>query len=277
MTIAEALKFIKSQLSRVAGESALFEAELILQHVLHYSRSQLYLRRKDIIAKELSDIVNGILERRIRHEPLPYILGTAYFHSREFLVNKEVLIPRPDTEILVETILESEKEHISKFLEIGVGSGAISAILLQEHPDWQCIGTDISFSALRIAKKNCLNKIHLLCSDLFTAIKPVRLFDFIVSNPPYIGKYEIAELDAGVKDFEPMTALLGGKDGLDFYRAFALQAMHFLKPEGKLYCEIGYLQKDSVINIFSSQGWKDVKVVDDLAGRPRVVVSEPSK
>jgi release factor glutamine methyltransferase len=271
MTIAEALKFIKQQLSEAAGDSALFEAELILQRLLHYSRSQVYIKRNNLIPEELRGTIDEILERRKKHEPLSYIFGAAYFHSREFLVNKYALIPRPDTEILVETVLESEKERTCEFLEIGIGSGAISAILLQEHPEWKCVGTDISFSTLRLARINCPNNVFLLCADLFSSMKPLGLFDFIVSNPPYISKSEMLELDSSVKDFEPYVALYGGEDGLDFYRAFALHAGNFLKPGGKLYCEFGYLQADAVKDVFFGSGWKNVKVNRDLGGRWRVV------
>jgi release factor glutamine methyltransferase len=271
MTIAEALRLIRQQLSGVAGAGALFEAEMILQHLLRYSRSQLYLKRNNSLPKESQDAIGEILLRRKTHEPLPYILGAAYFHSREFLVNRYTLIPRPDTETLVETVLESEKESRRTFLEIGVGSGALSAILLQERPGWQCVGTDISFHALRIARRNCLGKIHLLCADLFSSMKPAGIFDFIVSNPPYIGKSEMAGLDSSVRDFEPNVALDGGTDGLDFYRAFASRAGSFLRPGGRLYCEIGYSQRDPVTDIFSSHGWKNIEVTPDLGGRWRVV------
>jgi release factor glutamine methyltransferase len=271
MNISEALASIKNQLMDIAKESALYEAELILQHVMHCSRSQLYLMRNDLLLNKLRNDLKTILERRKHHEPLPYILGTAYFHSKEFIVNRNVLIPRPDTEVLVETILTSEKKRNCFFLEIGIGSGAISAILLQEHPDWQCIGTDISVSALHVAGRNCAGNIRRVCSDLFSSMKPKPYFDFIVSNPPYISESEMAKLDAGVKDFEPAIALDGGKDGLNFYRAFASQAKSYLKPEARLYCEIGYAQKDSVVKIFSARGWKGIKVSNDLAGRPRAV------
>jgi release factor glutamine methyltransferase len=272
MTVAEALRFLKQQLSDASGVNSLFEAELILQHLLNFSRSQLYLRRNEPISKELQDAIGKIIVRRNRHEPLPYIIGSTYFHSREFLVNKYALIPRPDTEILVETVLETEKKHERSFLEIGVGSGIISSILLQERPAWRCIGTDISFSALRVARLNSLCKIPLLCADLFSSLKPHGQFDFIVSNPPYISKTEMMELDSSVKDFEPYVALYGGVDGLDFYRTFASQAKNFLKPKGRMYCEIGYLQGSSVQDIFSGTGWKNVKVIHDLGQRWRVVL-----
>lgn len=247
------------------------EAELILQHVLNCSRSELYLERNNLLFSELQTRISIVLERRKLHEPLPHIFGKAYFHSREFIVDKNVLIPRPDTEILVETILENEKRSSCKFLEIGVGSGAISAILVQECPEWQCIGTDISFQAIVIAKQNCPINVHLVCADMFSSIKPLGLFDFIVSNPPYISDSEMSGLDTGVKDFEPVKALYGGKDGLDFYRVLAGKAENFLKPGGRLYCEIGYDQGVSAREIFDTQGWKDINVFKDLAGRSRVI------
>jgi release factor glutamine methyltransferase len=271
MKISAALIFIKNQLFPLAGESALSEAEMILQHVLNCSRSELYLQNNYLIPKELQDTIDQILQRRKRNEPLPYIFEKAYFHSKEFFVNKDVLIPRPDTEIIVETVLDSEIKTICRFLEIGIGSGAVSSILLREHPEWKCVGTDISFSALHVAQKNCPGNACLACIDLFSSIKPNGLFDFIVSNPPYISESEMAGLDTGVKDFEPTVALAGGKDGLDFYRVFASQAKHLLNPDGRLYCEIGYSQGDSAVGIFSDLGWKNIKIINDLAGRPRVV------
>ncbi len=272
MNLSDALKFIKNQLAEVSGESALAESELILQHVLNCSRSELYIHRKTIITSALQRKLEQILKRRELHEPLPYIFRKVYFHSREFIIDQKVLIPRPDTEILVETVLESEKNDRCRFLEIGVGSGAVSAILIQERPQWHCTGTDISIQALRIAQKNCPKNVTMVCADLFSSLKPRQLFDFIVSNPPYISESEMPGLDSSVKDFEPATALYGGKDGLDFYRAFASMAMGFLKPGGRLYCEIGYNQGDSVITVFSTPGWKNIKVLKDLAGRPRVAV-----
>jgi release factor glutamine methyltransferase len=271
MTIAEALKYIKRRLSEASGGGALHESELILQHLLHTSRSRLYLFRNNAVPEELHDVIDEIIARRTRNEPLPYILGSVYFHSMDFLVTRNVLIPRPDTEMLVETVLESENESAGKFLEIGLGSGAVSTILLQTRPQWRGIGTDISSAALRIAKENCPGTIHLLCADLFSALKPLKLFDFIVSNPPYISASEMAELDPDVRNFEPAIALDGGEDGLDFYRRFAKEAGDYLKPGGRFYCEIGYLQKEAVMNLFSKHGWKNIEAARDLGGRWRVV------
>jgi release factor glutamine methyltransferase len=272
MKISDALVFIKDQLSPVSGDSAQAEAELILEHVLNCSRSEVYERRDNSITQSILSEIKLILKRRLLHEPLPYIFGKVYFHSREFIVDNHVLIPRPDTETLVEAILHNENGKDIAFLEIGVGSGAISAVLAQERPRWHCFATDISLHALFLAKRNCPDTVHLACSDVFASIKPENSFDFIVSNPPYISEPEMAGLDASVKDYEPLQALFGGKDGLDFYRVFASQAGSFLKRGGRIYCEIGYEQGESAKTVFSShQGWKNVEVFRDLAGRTRVV------
>jgi release factor glutamine methyltransferase len=271
MKITEALNFIKSELLPVSGESAQSEAELILEHVFNCSRSDLYLSKKNTVTDDIQKKINTIVSRCKLHEPLPYIFNKTYFHSMEFYVDPSVLIPRPDTEILVETILENEKNKDCFFIDIGTGSGAIAAILLKKNRFWKSIGSDISINALRIAKRNCPRDVYFLNADMFAAFKPLHCFDFIVCNPPYITKSEMQDLDLSVKNFEPEIALLGGEDGLDFYRIIAKNAGHFLKPHGRLYCEIGFAQAKQVTEIFKSAGLKDIKILPDLAGRPRVV------
>jgi release factor glutamine methyltransferase len=271
MNIFDALYSIKSQLLSVSGEFALSDAERILMQILQFSRSDLYLSSKESISKEKLDEINVIVERRKHHEPLPYIFNTAYFHSMEIFVDRSVLIPRPDTEILVETILKSEKQPDCFFLDMGIGSGAISAILAKENPHWKGIGADISQAALCIAKKNCPDTISLLNADALSAFKTAR-FDFIVSNPPYVSAKEMKELDESVSRFEPAVALLGGEDGLKFYRILAENAKEHLKAGGRLYCEIGNTQKDAVTELLAAGCWKDIRVMNDLAGRPRVCV-----
>jgi release factor glutamine methyltransferase len=271
MKITEALNFIKSELLPVSGELAQSEAELILEHVFNCSRSDLYLSKKNTVTDDIQKKINAIVSRCKHHEPLPYIFNKAYFHSMEFYVDPSVLIPRPDTEILVETILENEKNKDCFFLDIGTGSGAIAAILLKKNRFWKGIGSDISNKALHIAKKNCLQNIYFINSDMLSAFKPLHGFDFIVSNPPYISSAEMNDLDLSVKNFEPEIALYGGKDGLDFYRSLSDNAGHFLKPHGRLYCEIGFAQEKQVTEIFKLTGLENMEILPDLAGRPRVV------
>jgi len=272
MLVLGLLNTLKSELAQVAGELALSEAEQILQYVFHRSRSDLYLSSKELISNEKQNEIDVIVQRRKLHEPLPYIFNKAFFHSMEFFVDRNVLIPRPDTEILVETILNSEKTTNCFFLDLGIGSGAISAILAKQHPPWRGIGTDISIAALHIATMNCPTNVFPLNADALSAFKPGHYFDFIVSNPPYVSAKEMNELDDSVIKYEPETALYGGRDGLDFYRILSEKAKDILKPEGRLYCEIGYGQGETAKELLATQGWRDIRVLSDLAGRPRVCV-----
>ncbi|MGB7566282.1 MAG: peptide chain release factor N(5)-glutamine methyltransferase [Chitinivibrionales bacterium] len=272
-TLPNLLKEVKTRIQPIAGECALNEAEIILQHVLHCSRSELYVKTGRRIPREQRNTIKAAIKRRLTDEPLPYILGRAYFHSKEFLVSNAVLIPRPDTEILVEKVLEIEPEDTRSFLDVGTGSGAIAEILVSHRPRWKSVGLDISEQALKIAKVNCSAKIGLLCGDLFSALKTAPYFDFIVSNPPYISEKEMTELDQSVQDFEPVSALYGGTDGLDFYRILAEKSKDLLKKGGRIYCEIGYAQGEAVQTLFSDQKWKNILQFPDLAGRPRIIIA----
>jgi release factor glutamine methyltransferase len=269
MTITNTLQLIQEKLSVVSGEFALPEAERILTFLLNCSRSELYLPQQ----KELPDVtlkkIQKIIKRRLKNEPLAYIIGSVYFYDREFIVTPEVLIPRPDTEILVEEVLKNEKRGACRFLDMGTGSGCIAAVLTEQNSGWKAVASDISFPALRIAKKNCPESVTLLCGDRLSGIK--ALFDFIVSNPPYIKSQVLPTLDKSVRNFEPLRALNGGPDGLDFYRYLAKAAMPLLKDRGRIYCEIGYDQGKDVPEVFKEKGWKDISITKDFGNRPRVL------
>jgi release factor glutamine methyltransferase len=219
---------------------------------------------------EICKKIQPIIDRRLKNEPLPYILGSVYFYDREFVVSPSVLIPRPDTEILVEVILKREPAALRKFLDIGTGSGII-VCTLTEHRAWDGFALDISIDALKIALKNSRSNIKLLCADLFSAIKVAHQFDFIVSNPPYIPDQSIQELDVDVKNFEPLKALRGGKDGLWFYQQFARNAAKYIKRDGHIYCEIGYDQAEACKSIFELNGWREIIITYDLGHNPRVI------
>jgi release factor glutamine methyltransferase len=273
-TVPNLLKEIKARLQPIAGECSLNEAEIILEHAMHCSRSDLYVIAGRVISDDQHHEIDAVVKRRLTHEPLPYILGAVHFHSKEFIVSNAVLIPRPDTEVLVEKVLEMEPEGPCSFLDVGIGSGAIAESLADRRPRWVAVGIDISEQALKIARTNCRDKIGLLCGNLYSAFIRGPLFDFIVSNPPYISEKEMAELDPSVKGFEPICALYGGKDGLDFYRTLAEKSKDFLKKGGRIYCETGYAQGQTVRAVFSDNGWKNILQFPDLAGRPRVVVAQ---
>jgi release factor glutamine methyltransferase len=270
MTIGEALVHIRTALAPSNGEFALPQAEEILTAITGLDRTNLYISRSTKLDEISIGKIDSIITRRINNEPLAYILGSAYFYDREFMVSPSVLIPRPDTEILIEKILEQQPPTPQRFLDIGTGSGIISSILT-EHRPWKAVALDISIDALHVARSNRRSSFDLVCSDLFTALKPAHQFDFVVSNPPYIDKKSMNTLDKDVKDFEPHCALYGGDDGLFFYRRFAVQATDFIKKDGCIYCEIGYDQLDSCRTIFEMHHWRDISITCDLNRHPRVL------
>jgi len=272
MIIAELLRKLNNSLTPLLGELAQSGAELIIEYSLNISRVQIYTEStKEITEEELSRI-ESVLKRRLDSEPLQYIFGKAYFYDREFFVNRDVLIPRPDTETLIETVLSGEKDNkTAYFVDIGTGSGIIPAILTANNPLWSAIAIDISLNALKTASRNVSNGVKLLCADMLSAFKLASQFDFIVSNPPYISSSQMKTIDKSVYDYEPHSALFGGEDGLNFYREISSKAPKYLKDGGRVYFEIGYDQGESVPKILRGGGWKNITVIKDLAGRDRVV------
>ncbi len=271
MTIAELLRRIRKQLSPLLGELAGPDAELILQHFLHQSRTELYVSSTNELDHDTVAKIEAVVSRRITGEPLQYILGSTFFYDRDFLVTPKVLIPRPDTETLIETVLSHETENQLRFADIGTGSGIIATTLKNQRRSWSAFAADISLEALFVAQKNAGGTVQLICTNMLSAFKPGELFEFIVSNPPYISADEMAKLDKSVSDHEPHTALYGGLDGLEYYRTLASEAPKVLIPNGRIYLEIGYDQGKSVPDILISNGWEDIEVIKDLGGRSRVV------
>jgi release factor glutamine methyltransferase len=274
MTLTQTLRQIHDKLSAVSGEYALPEAERILTFLFNCSRSKLYLQKQKELPAEIANETEAIIKRRVKDEPLAYILGSVYFYNREFFVTPDVLIPRPDTEILVEEVLKNEPGGDCRFLDMGTGSGCIAAVLKAERPGWKAVASDISLPVLKIARKNCPAEIALLCADRFPAIKNKCLFDFIACNPPYIRSSVLPMLDTSVRAFEPLSALDGGPDGLDFFRYLSDAAPPLLQCGGRIYCEIGFDQRNDVPAIFIKRGWRNVRAVNDNAGRARVVCAE---
>lgn len=273
MTLHETLTNIVNQF-HFLGDFAQVQAEEILMHFTGCSRTELMLRGREEIGNAAIDKIENTVKRRISGEPLQYILGTAYFYSREFRVNPDVLIPRPDTEILIEQVLNHEPASQARFADIGTGSGIIACILTEERPSWSAVAVDISVKALRTAVSNSRTDIRFICADLLDALKKEHQFDFIVSNPPYIPFDEYATLDISVKGHEPEQALTDNNDGLGFYRYFALNAHNWIRNDGGFYCEIGYNQGDSVKKLFCDHGWRNVKVARDLGGNNRVICAQ---
>ena len=271
MTVSEILHSLEQQLRPVSADYAMVEAEVVLEHLLNCSRSQLYLIGADEVSAETCAAVHRIAARRLRREPLPYILGSAFFSTREFTVTADVLIPRPDTEALVEAVLAAEDTAPRRVIDVGTGSGVLAAILQEQRPAWRIVATDISRPALRIARENCARSIALVYGDMLSFIKKRPVFNALISNPPYVSRDEFAHLEPDVTDYEPRVALDGGPDGLRFYRILASQAGARLAPGGRIYCEIGFSQKESACEIFAHHGWRDIRIALDNAGRPRVL------
>jgi len=254
-------------------ENPRLDAELLLAHCLQLDRVGLYLNfDRPLIAAEL-DRIRPLVKRRGQREPLQYLLGCTEFWSLEFEVSPAVLIPRADTEVLVEEAL-SRAGDSGRLLDVGTGSGAIVISLASELPGWQCEGLEISPAALEVATRNAIRhgvaeRVRLLQGDL--AELPRQQYDLIVSNPPYIAAEEWEELMPEVRCFEPPTALLAGNDGLECYRKLSEQAPSRLNAGGWLLVEIGYRQAEVVQQLFAAAGLQELFVRKDYAGNPRVV------
>ena len=255
------------------------KARAILQHTLKKSKEYTIIYDKNEVTKEERDNFVKNIKRLITGEPLQYITGVQEFMKLNFIVNKDVLIPQPDTEILVEEVIKiANKMENPIILDLCTGSGAIAVSLAKNIPNAKIIATDISKKALEIAKYNAklngvLNSIDFIESNLFNKIKNIK-FDVIVSNPPYIATNEIQKLPKDVRQ-EPVIALDGGKDGLDFYRKIYDKGNEFLNRQGYICVEIGFNQRESVKRIIEKkQRYVETYCVKDLCENDRVIVTQ---
>ncbi len=254
------------------------DAALLLGHVLSYSRSQFFLAMEQEVPSSQLFLYNKLLVRRLLREPLAYIIGEQEFWSLPFNVSRNVLIPRPETEELLEKIFDTVRQiglPSGPVLDLGVGSGAITVVLARELDDRQVFGVDLSLPALRVAKENIRlhqvqPRVFLLNGNWLTAIRQEPRFALVVSNPPYIDAAAMATLQPEVT-FEPHGALSGGADGLADIRALATQVHPVLLTGGWFFMEIGADQQESVLKIFSSFPEYDrLQVHFDLAGLARI-------
>lgn len=260
----------QAKLQAVGIEGAALEAQLLAAHGLGQSRSWVLAHGRDPLACDL----DSLLERRLHHEPLSYITGHREFYGRLFEVGPGVLVPRQDTETLVDEALQQSGGRV---LDIGTGSGCVAITLALERPDWDVSACDISDQALEIARKNqrALGaNVEFVKSDLVGAFEHDR-FRLIVSNPPYIRIG--AELPPDVAKYEPAGALYAGIDGLDIYRRLAAEVPRVLSDGGLLAVEIGDGMGADVRDVFMSSGWSLKHARSDLAGRERVLSFAPGK
>ncbi|MBD5549948.1 MAG: peptide chain release factor N(5)-glutamine methyltransferase [Lachnospiraceae bacterium] len=261
-----------SALKKAGIEEASLDARLLLEEVCGTDRTALYVHgEKELTGQQEKEYLEKI---RLRAEriPLQHILGKTEFMGLTFLVNRDVLCPRPDTEILVEEVMKYLHDGM-RILDIGTGSGCILLSLLHYSNDCQGVGADISESALRTAKGNAerlsAEQVCFVESNLFEHVE--GQFEIIVSNPPYIKSSDIEDLMPEVKDHDPRSALDGGEDGLFFYRKITGRAKEHLPGGGMLFYEIGCEQGKAVSGIMEEQGFRDIQIVKDFSGLDRVV------
>lgn len=258
-------------------ESPRLDAEVLMAHVLGVSRMDVYLNFDKPLGKKEVDSYREAVRRRASREPLSYISGVREFWSLNFSVEPGVLIPRPETELLVEICL-ARMERAGRLLDVGVGSGAISIAILSERPEWTGVGLDISAKALKTTRANVerfsmADRMEVRESNFFSALNK-DAFSLIVSNPPYIPSAVVPNLMREVSGHEPREALDGGDDGLDAIRLLARQGSLFLEKNGCLAVEFGAGQEKDVKDIFTGAGkYKDIEIFNDYSGRPRVVIA----
>lgn len=287
MNIKDFLRFAIDSLKNADIETPEFEAGVILCHGLKCNKSYLYSHDRTLNKEEL-DLLNNMLIQRTNNVPLQYIIGETEFMGLSFVVSPDVLIPRQDTETVVEECIrlinliskraENERNFSNsvRVLDMCTGSGCIAISIAYHCPESMVIACDISKDALKIANLNCArnkvqNRVELLCGNLFEALQGQQQFDLIVSNPPYIETNVIPTLQKEVRDYEPMIALDGGQDGLDFYKEIIEKAPMYLTQGGYLVFEIGYNQGQSVKKLMDGI-FCDINVYKDICGNDRVVV-----
>lgn len=273
-TVAEALRLAKKRLKDANIESWSIDSELLMCRVMGFTRIQLVTRDTQPLTPSELNQLEKLLLQRLTHEPMQYILGRAEFMGMEFAVNENTLIPRPDTEILVEKVIEEiNAKKYKTLLDIGTGSGAIGISIGKYCPQVNVVAVDISQKALAVAQNNSINNrvnnITFVQGDLFENV--TGNFDVIVSNPPYIETHIIDTLESQVKDFEPILALDGGADGLSFYRRITSNSS-YLNKGGLLAYEIGYNQGVAVKAMLEKNAFENVQIIKDLSGLDRVVI-----
>jgi len=254
------------------------DAEVLLAQVLKTDRKGVYLSLPNTVSEQEKETLQSLIARRINGEPVSYIIGRKEFWSLSFKVNPAVMIPRPETETLVDEALKIFSPQSSpSIVEIGTGSGAISIALAVELPRASIIAIDISFKALIVAKENAsfhgVSSIQFIEGSLYEPLEGERnIFDLIIANPPYIPTDEISQLPPGIRDYEPRIAFDGGPDGLTFYRAIAQEAPGYLKPGGYLLLEVGKGQGHDVAKtMVETRKLSLPEIINDLSGIERVV------
>ena len=284
-TIQKLLNWVTEYLTSKNIDLPRLSAELLLSYVLGLKRIELYTQFDRPVTGQQLDLLHGLVKQASQKEPIPYIVGKTEYYSLELNVTDDCMIPRPETELLVERAIEFLRSRTGKqfVCDLCTGSGCIAVAIAQNYPDCQIIATDICDAALSVAAKNVekhrlKKRIGLLCGDLFDPIMPqldVEKFDLIVCNPPYISAAEFERLDKNVKDYEPKLALFAGDDGLDIYRRIVERVKQFLKPDAALMLEIGYNQGQAVKQLLEQAGcFGEITIEKDFHGNARIVIAK---
>lgn len=252
------------------------EVEEWIAHTLGMRRLDLYLQFDRPVESDELDQLRAGVSRLAEGEPLAYICGKAPFYGYEFIVSPEVLIPRPETELLVDTLVPFLEKSSGTFVDVCTGSGCIGLTVKKKFPEWKVVLTDISKSALKVAKKNaeqlCVD-VEILHGDLLSSFLPQKA-ECIVCNPPYLSKGEWEELEKSVQDFEPRGALEAGPSGVEMYERLLPQMKEVLVPKGLGVFEIGALQRDRVVQLVKGRGFDNIECIQDLSGLDRIVSFE---
>jgi len=250
-------------------------AQILLCHVLGISRETLAAHGEEELSPDREKALGALLERRLRGEPVAYLIGTREFYGRDFFVDRSTLIPRPETEDMVDCALDFFPASFPlRFLDLGTGSGCVAVTLAAERSLWRGTAVDISPAALRMAARNAGNcgveeRLDLLEADMTADLPLAADFQLVISNPPYVAPGEYAELDEGVRRYEPLSALVPGPSGMEAAAAVVKRAEELLLPGGLLLMEHGMAQGAECRALCGEEFWKDVRTGLDLAGRDR--------
>lgn len=283
-TVARLLNWTRRHFEARGLDSPRLCAEILLAHAMRCPRIQLYAQHDAAPTQAVLDVFRAAVRQAAAGRPVAYITGVKEFFSLPFEVGPDVLIPRPETEVLVERTIDLVRRsagRLARILDVGTGSGCIAISLARNLPDVAICASDIAPAALSVAKSNAarlgvLDRIELREGDLLHAWHDAPPFDAIVCNPPYLARSEAAELPANVRDYEPHVALFAGDDGLAFYRRLAREARAALAPQGHVLLEVAYNQADRVQQLFEACGWRDVRRYRDGLNHDRVVHMRPA-
>jgi release factor glutamine methyltransferase len=276
-TIARVLRWAAEDFAKRKSQSPRLDAEVLLAHALRTDRVRLVIESERELEPSELGLYRSLIERRRRGEPVAYILGRREFFGLDFVVDRRALVPRPDTEALVEVALERTRPRslYGRALDLCTGSGCVAVAFAKSRPTWRVTATDISTDAVALAWENArrvgvASCLATIAGDLFAPVAQER-FELVLANPPYIPTADIAGLDADVRDFEPRRALDGGTDGLDLVRAVVGSAPRHLVPGGVLAVEVGFDQAPRARALFEAAGFTSIESRRDYGGHERVV------